>query len=173
MTDPAARKTLLDQAVAQHLAHGWSLLAAAVVALLVPALALGAQRPGAIRVYVPPIPGDVAGFVDPQTQRMQDSHQDLISRLRTRKALVVVETPEAADCVVTLTSAGWEPFGFRPHAPLIETVRATVAAGDYEREYFGQRQTWRGAALVLAASIERWAKDNRETLLARRSGLDP
>jgi hypothetical protein len=131
-------------------------------------LVLLAAPAAPIRVYVAPLTADPSGFVDAGTARLRDSHADLIDRLKTRKALTLVTSPEDADCVVTLVSAGWEPVGLQPIGRPIETLRATITAGTYTREHYGQRPTWRGAALMLAAAIEDWAKANRAQLLAQR-----
>ena len=148
-----------------------------------------AQKAVPVAVYVFTAPA-VAGFVDQDSQRRADTVKDLRKALAKRKALVNVESADAATVALEVTSSSHEktgeasattrrgPFGelsSRVSHDEAATVRVMLRVGQsaYETELVQVgdfRDNWRGggdwtdAANGIARQVEHWVKDNAAQL---------
>ena len=143
-----------------------------------------------IRVHVVPPAAAADGFVDDTLKGQQDSFADLTERLRKSKTVEVVDASAVADVTIEIRGRGWKEtgetstktialppiagggFSSRTSADGELQVAIVLRAGAYEKELSARGdhaiRPWKAIADRLAGGIEKWVKENRATLLARR-----
>jgi len=150
---------------------------AALVAAPMPVVA--ADDP--IRVYCTGV--TQSGFIAPT---VADSVTDLIKMLKTKKALVVVDTRDTAQIVVTVTTRSVEGTGQRDYTTRSTTsgsgtrrttstsrerttnvVQATMQVGKFKQQLIGTGGFWGAAANDVAEQVEKWAKSNAAQIRAQ------
>jgi hypothetical protein len=124
------------------------------------------------------------GFV---TGDVADSVKDVQKKLDGRKVVRLVDSPQAADLVLTVVGRGNAETGrtiYRSHSShhsyrssstkeTVKVVRAVLASGSYKLDMYGVDDVWWGsAANDLADKVEKWIKGNYDQLLGRRDKKD-
>jgi hypothetical protein len=146
--------------------------------LLVLALAGGGSSASDTVISVFVSAGNPAtGFVDPDSK---DSAKDLKQNLRKKKSIRLVEDQAKADVWVRVErrykqgNGGQVAVQTSPTTAVAaamedQVVVATLIAGDYSTPLVGADwYSWGSAAGKLGGAIEKWVKENREQLIARR-----
>jgi predicted Zn-dependent protease len=153
-------------------------------------LAVPAAAQDVIRVYMAPPIANAEGFVDDALKGQQDSFADLAERLRRNKAFDVVEDAARADIAVEIRGRGWKNTGATSttttQMPTIaggglsstttpdrtKEVTIVLKAGSYEKEFSARNDqvfgAWKAIAGRLSNDIEKWVRENRAQLMARR-----
>lgn len=154
---------------------------ALLVALLLSATPVSAQ----VRVYMKP-PAD-QGFVDATSKGQRDTFNDLKEQLAKKALLELVEAPEQADVTISIldrdfaretgktsTSTTRGIIGLNSTTEKDTTLAVTIllSAGEYKRELSASDKRligpWKAIAGKLANQVEKWAKENAQTIAARR-----
>lgn len=137
------------------------------------------SAPSPVRVYCF-VEATSDGFVDRQRTARADSLQDVKESIGARKNwLQLVESADQAD--VTLQVTGRDSTPTRRTDPVnkqpltVYRLSAVLRVGDYKTELEGTVENaitmgvWRATARDLAAGVERWARDNYDRAIARRT----
>jgi hypothetical protein len=154
--------------------------------VLFAALAAPAAAQDRIKIFVKaPVATD--GFVDDTLKGQRDTFNDLVEQLSKKKTVEIVEAPEQADVSLsildrnartetggTLTDSVRSPTGILSSTTKDTTkaVTITLTAGEYSKDLTASHDAafgaWKYIAGNLAKQVEKWAKENRATILARR-----
>lgn len=140
--------------------------------------AVPSQPQGDDRLWVFVAAGEPeAPFVDPD---LLESAQQVSRELGKKKGLGVPRKAGEADVQIRILRRLRRPSGYSGVVATSPTTAfalpfdeyalvASLVVGDYAQERTGAHTgSWRGAAGKLADQIERWVRQNREQLLARR-----
>ncbi len=163
----------------------WGVLSLLLALGVAPALAQ--ER---IKVHVIAPEPAAEGFVDDTLKGQQDSFADLTERLQKTKSFEVVSDAGIADVTIEIRGRGWKETGetrtettiasvfgvpnisSRTSADTTKEATVVLKAGTYEKEFSARRDqmfgAWKAIAGRLAGDIDKWVKENRATLLARR-----
>jgi len=139
-----------------------------------------------IRLYVftaPPAPKAEKGEnADASVKDRVDATREIVSWLKDKKkkTITVVDSKGAADATVEIVAVTHAPgmsltertAGYI-HGPRYDTwtVRVKIAAGAFTNEIAKQGQFPSLAATGVAEGVEKWARENRESLLASRPAV--
>jgi hypothetical protein len=146
---------------------------------VMPAAVSAADEP--IRVYCTGV--TQSGFIAPA---VADSVNDTIKMLKTKKALLVVDSRETAEIVVTVTARGAEGTGQRDFTTRSTTsgsgtrrttstsrerttnvLQATMQVGKFKQALVGNGGFWSAAASDIAEQVDKWAKANAAQIRAQ------
>jgi hypothetical protein len=143
--------------------------------------------PPVIRLYVfttvPPKSDKEKESEESDLKERIQAVQDITNWLKDKrkKTISIVDTKDAADVVVEVMAVQHAPgmtlaertAGYL-HGPRYDTwtVRAKVSAGTFTTEVGKQGQFPALAAEMVADDVEKWAKDNRDNLVAARPKRD-
>ena len=150
----------------------------ALIALFSVVLATAAAaQESIVRVYVS-TPSAAGEFVDKASKMRAETVATLVDRLKSKKKkIAVIDSLEAADVAVELTSVEIvdgairttpDIYGVKSEAQKVYRGVATLRVGDYTTEFTQQRMFTALVAAFLADDVEKWVKDNRDQIMARR-----
>jgi hypothetical protein len=144
----------------------------------------GAAADSKVRVLVEAIQPAPGQFVEVGQQRRVDSAKDIAHYLKPLRHISLVKRREDADVVVVVESSANEPGSGATavafvdpktglavgssRAAKLNTVRAQMRVGEYEKLFREQALSWSGAAHSIAKQVAEWAKDNQQAVIARR-----
>jgi len=144
------------------------------------------KEPETIRLYVftalPAPKAEKSEEADVSLKDRQQATREIINWLKDKKkkTITVVDSKGASDATVEIVAVTHAPgmsltertAGYI-HGPRYDlwTVRVTISAGAFTNEIAKQGQFPSLAATGAAEGVERWARENRESLLANRPAI--
>jgi hypothetical protein len=134
-----------------------------------------------VRVFVAERSPAAGGFVDKAAKDFDSTRKDLISELKRKdKTLVVVDRPDAADMRLELTESAIvtsDQLSSRRSAMTGNVTTSNVKqwrsvavliVDEYKTEFEASNNFQTMTASKIASDVEKWAKENRERVLAAR-----
>lgn len=165
-----------------------SLIAVLMLAVVVPSAYAGQKKavePIRVFVFTAQNPG---GFTDDDQKHRTDSVVDL-QKAFDKKVVEVVSSPDQADVKLEVLGRGYDETGTTTTTTsrgyygvwnssswndTVPTVHVGLRAGAYGAMFWGSANpgqlglAWRTAAKTAASQIEKWIKQNHDTLISKR-----